>query len=74
MRIRRLESGLFGDSVALGGGLFELREHIGGGVRVYFGRHGQTVVVLLCGGIKKSQAADIGRARKYWVDWKSRQT
>jgi putative addiction module killer protein len=74
MRIRRLESGLFGDGVALGGGLFELREHTGGGLRVYFGRHGQTVVILLCGGIKRSQAADINRARKYWIDWKSRQS
>ena len=73
MRIRRLESGLFGDSVALGGGLFELREHTGGGLRIYFGRHGQAVLILLGGGLKRTQAADINRARRYWTDWKSRQ-
>lgn len=73
MRIRRLESGLFGDSVALGGGLFELREHTGGGLRVYFGRQGPAVAILLGGGTKRTQTADISRARKYWMDWKSRQ-
>ncbi len=51
----------------------ELREHLGVGYRVYFGRHGQTVVILLCGGSKKSQPADIKAAKEWWADWKRRQ-
>jgi len=73
VRIKRLESGNFGDCDPVGGGVQELREHLGAGYRVYFGRHGQTVVILLCGGSKKSQAADIKTAKEYWEDWKRRQ-
>ena len=73
VRIKRLESGNFGDCDPVGGGVQELREHLGAGYRVYFGRHGQTVVILLCGGAKKSQAADIKTAKEYWEDWKRRQ-
>jgi putative addiction module killer protein len=51
----------------------ELREHLGAGYRVYFGRQGLTVVILLCGGYKKSQAADIKTAKEFWQDWKRRQ-
>ncbi len=74
VRLRRLEAGNFGDCDPVGEGVFELREHVGAGYRVYLGRHGQQVVILLCGGDKKSQTADIKRARKYWVDWKRRQS
>lgn len=70
IRIKRLEAGIFGDCESVGEGVVELREHLGAGYRVYFGRHGQTIVILLCGGSKKSQAADIKTARKYWTDWK----
>jgi len=73
IRLKRLEAGIFGDSESVGDGVIELREHLGAGYRVYFGRHGQTIVILLCGGTKKSQAADIKTARKYWADWKQRQ-
>jgi putative addiction module killer protein len=51
----------------------ELRVHVGAGYRVYFGRHGKTVVILLCGGDKGSQAADIRRAKDFWAQWKRRQ-
>ncbi len=74
VRLRRLEVENFGDCDPVGEGVFELREHVGAGYRVYFGRHGRQVVILLCGGDKKSQTADIKRARKYWVDWKRRQS
>lgn len=74
VRLRRLEAGNFGDCDPVGEGVFELREHIGAGYRVYFGRHGRQVVILLCGGDKKSQTADIKRAKRYWVDWKRRQS
>ena len=73
VRIRRLESGNFGDCYPVGEGVHELREHLGAGYRVYFGRHGQTVVILLCGDSKKSQTADIKAAKVYWEDWKRRQ-
>ena len=74
VRLRRLEVENFGDCDPVGEGVFELREHIGAGYRVYFGRHGRQVVILLCGGDKKSQTADIKRAKRYWVDWKRRQS
>ncbi len=73
VRLRRLEAGNFGDGSPVGGGVQELREHLGAGYRVYFGRHGQMVVVLLCGGSKKSQPIDIKIAKEYWEDWKRRQ-
>ena len=74
VRIKRLESGVFGDCEPVGDGVLELREHLGAGYRVYFGRHGQTIVILLCGGDKKSQTGDIKAAKGYWSDWKRRQT
>jgi putative addiction module killer protein len=73
IRIKRFETGNFGDSESVGDGVQELREHLGAGYRVYFGRHGKTVVILLCGGTKKSQPADIKNAKEYWADWKRRQ-
>jgi putative addiction module killer protein len=74
IRLMRLEAGNFGDCEQVGEGVLELREHLGAGYRVYFGRHGQTIVILLCGGTKKTQAADIRMAKEYWADWKRRQT
>lgn len=73
IRLKRLEAGLFGDCESVGDGVFELREHLGAGYRVYFGRHGHTVVILLCAGSKKTQTADIRAAKAYWADWKRRQ-
>ena len=73
VRINRLEAGNFGDCYSVGEGVSELREHLGVGYRVYFGRHGHTVVILLLGGSKKSQASDIKAAKTYWADWKRRQ-
>ena len=73
IRIKRLEAGIFGDCEPVGDGVLELREHLGAGYRVYFGRHGQTIVILLCGGTKKTQVTDIKTAKKYWADWKRRQ-
>lgn len=45
---------------------------MGPGYRVYYAHHGQTVVLLLCGGDKGTQKADIARAVGYWEDWKTR--
>jgi putative addiction module killer protein len=73
IRLKRLEAGIFGDCEPVGDGVLELREHLGAGYRMYFGRHGQSIVILLCGGTKKTQATDIKTAREYWTDWKRRQ-
>jgi putative addiction module killer protein len=72
VRVQRLEAGLFGDSESVGEGVQELREPHGAGIRIYFGRHGGTIVILLCGGTKRTQAGDIKLAREYWSDWKRR--
>ena len=74
MRLRQLEMGNFGDCAPVGEGVIELRIHIGPGYRVYCGRHGTEVVLLLSGGDKSSQADDIRRAKGMWADWKERQS
>ena len=74
IRLQRLESGLFGDWVSIGEGIVEMREHHGAGFRIYLGRHRRTIVILLCGGTKRTQARDIKKAREYWSEWKRRQT
>jgi len=73
MRIKRVEAGLFGDCQPVGDGVLELREHVGAGHRLYLGRHGAQLVILLCGGDKRSQTTDIAAAKTYWSDWKRRQ-
>lgn len=71
-RLERLEAGNFGDVKALRDGVNEMRIDWGPGYRVYFGRDGQTVVVLLCGGDKRKQDADIKRAVDLWREYVSR--
>ena len=61
-RIRSAEQGNFGDSEPVGGGVFEMRVHIGPGYRAYFTRHAEVVYLLLLGGDKSSQKRDIKRA------------
>ncbi|MCL1861860.1 MAG: type II toxin-antitoxin system RelE/ParE family toxin [Proteobacteria bacterium] len=73
VRLRQVEVGNFGDSEPVGEGVIELRIHVGAGYRVYCARHGKSVVLLLCGGNKGSQAADIKQAKEYWSEWKRRQ-
>lgn len=74
IRFRRVSLGIFGDIKPVGEGVLELREDIGPGYRVYLARHGATLVILLCGGDKRTQDADIKRAKEYWLDWKRRNT
>ena len=68
-RIYRAERGNFGDHKPCREGVWELRIDVGPGYRVYYAQAGKTVVLLLCGGIKRSQDADISKACEYWKDW-----
>jgi putative addiction module killer protein len=61
-RVRRLAFGNPGDVRPVGGGVSELRIHSGPGYRVYYVRRGNLLIVLLCGGDKDSQSADIALA------------
>lgn len=68
-RIRRLSLGAFGDSKSVGGGVSELRIDYGPGYRIYFTRRGAALVLLLTGGDKSSQRADIAKARELATQW-----
>ena len=72
VRLERLELGNFGDCKFVRDGVSELRVDWGPGYRVYFGREGQTVVVLLCGGDKRRQGADIRKAVELWQEYGGR--
>jgi putative addiction module killer protein len=74
VRLRQVEAGNFGDCTPVGEGVSELRIHVGAGYRVYCGRHGSAIVILLCGGDKSTQPRDIRRAKELWSEWKSRQS
>jgi putative addiction module killer protein len=63
VRIRRLSLGNFGDVKPAGEGVSELRIDYGPGYRLYFVRRGKEVIVLLCGGDKRTQAEDIKAAK-----------
>jgi len=71
-RIDRLSLGNFGDCKTLGSGLFELRIQWGPGYRVYYAPISGACVLLLCGGDKRKQSADIKRALEYLKDYRER--
>ena len=71
-RIARLAAGNFGDCKPLMDGVWELRVDWGPGYRVYYAMIGRGRVLLLCGGDKRKQSADIRRAVEYWDDYQRR--
>ena len=72
LRVDRFGRGLFGDCAPVGEGVWELRIDTGPGYRVYYGVSGKQAVLLLCGGDKRTQKADIKRATVYWKDYEER--
>ncbi|MDR3799504.1 MAG: type II toxin-antitoxin system RelE/ParE family toxin [Terracidiphilus sp.] len=71
-RINRIEVENFGDHRFCRDGVWELRIDVGRGYRVYYAIAGTQVVLLLSGGDKRTQDADIDRACEYWADWQER--
>ncbi len=69
-RIDRLALGNPGDVKAVGSGVSEMRIDYGPDYRIYFTQRGSRIVLLLCGGDKRTQAADIALAIKIAADWK----
>ena len=68
-RLDRLAFGLAGDVEPVGQGVSELRIHHGPGYRIYFQKRGSTIIVLLCGGDKSTQAKDIKAATRLAEAW-----
>jgi len=68
--IARMEQGNFSNAKGVGEGVLEYRIDFGPGYRIYFGRDGNTLVILLIGGTKKRQQRDIDAAQAYWRDYK----
>jgi len=74
VRLSRVALGNFGDCKSIGAGIFELRLHFGSGYRVYVGQDGDTLVILLSGGDKRSQESDIATAQKLWGEYNADRT
>lgn len=70
--VARMEAGNFGDAKPVGRGVIERRIDVGPGYRIYFGRDGEELVILLVGGTKKRQQRDIETAQSFWADYKDR--
>ncbi|MBI3553816.1 MAG: type II toxin-antitoxin system RelE/ParE family toxin [Elusimicrobia bacterium] len=68
-RVARISRGLLGYAEQLGGGVHELKLDLGPGYRIYFGRSGNTVVILLNAGHKKTQSIDVATAHDFWADY-----
>ena len=71
-RIDRVANGNFGDHKFCQDGVWELRIDFGPGYRVYYARDEETVILLLSGGSKRTQSADINQAVRYWLTYQRR--
>ena len=72
LRLERIRLGNLGQNKSLGGGVYELKIDLGPGFRIYYGKIGLQVILLLCAGDKRSQQKDIILAKKYFQDFKTR--
>jgi putative addiction module killer protein len=72
--LERIAAGNLSNVKAVGGGVLEYRVEFGPGYRIYFGRDGDRLVILLAGGTKKRQQQDIRQAKVNWEDYRSRKT
>src|SRR5436190_5787873 len=72
--LRRLELGNFSNVKGVGGGVFEYRIDFGPGYRVYFGKEGETLVILLGGGTRKGKDGAVETATERWSDTRKRKT
>lgn len=72
--VTRLGQGNLSNVKGLGGGIFEYRVDFGPGFRIYFGKDGERLVILLGGGTKKRQQRDINDAIARWQDYRRRKT
>ena len=70
--LARMEAGNLSNTKGVGGGVSECRIDFGPGYRVYFGKAGTQLILLLGGGIKKRQQQDIDAAQKLWTQYKAR--
>lgn len=68
-RILRFSTGNLGDHKTVGAGVWEARVVFGPGYRIYFGKAGQELILLLLGGDKASQSRDVSRAQQFWKDY-----
>ena len=68
--IVRLEAGNFSNVKGIGSGVYEYRIDFGPGYRVYFGKDGDKLIILLGGGSKKHQQRDIAEAIRFWAEYK----
>jgi putative addiction module killer protein len=67
-----MANGNFGDVKPVGEGVWEARIDWGPGYRIYYAQAGQSLILLLLGGDKRKQQADIEKAHLYWLDWQNR--
>jgi putative addiction module killer protein len=72
--LERIADGNLSNAKTVGGGVVEFKVDFGPGYRIYFGRDGDRLVILLAGGTKKRQQEDIRRAKAYWEDYQRRKT
>lgn len=70
--LARLELGNFSNVKGVGAGVFESRIDFGPGYRIYFGKDGDRLVILIGGGTKRRQQGDIAVAQARWADYKRR--
>lgn len=70
--LSRMEQGSFSNAKSVGAGVYEYKIDFGPGYRIYFGKDGDTLVILLGGGTKKRQQRDIEAAQASWADYKRR--